>query len=70
VKDEYSLTSPSFASFNEPYNPVRPAPDLPIGYVGLRPGPQDPRGLQQTVVRIESIAGMISSTIIRQNYML
>jgi len=28
-------------------------PDFPIGYVGL--GPQDPRGLQQTVVRIESV---------------
>ena len=25
-------------------------PDLPIGYIGRRLGPQDPRGLQQTVV--------------------
>jgi len=32
--------------------------DLPIGYIGLRLGPQDPRGLQQTVVRKESIAGI------------
>jgi len=27
-----------------------------IGYVGLILGPQDPRGLQQAVVRVESIA--------------
>jgi len=32
--------------------------DLPIGYVGLSLGPQDSRGLQQTVVRIESMAGI------------
>jgi len=31
-------------------------PDLPRGYVGVSLGPQDLRGLQQTVVRIESIA--------------
>jgi len=24
----------------------RPGPDLPIGYIGLSLGPQDPRGLQ------------------------
>jgi len=35
-----------------------PVPDLPIGYIGLSLGPQDPRGLQQTVVRIESMAGI------------
>jgi len=36
-------------------------PDLPIGYTGLSLGPQDPRGpLQQTVVRIESMAGIWS----------
>jgi len=29
--------------------------DLPIGY---RLGPQDPRGLQKTVVRIESMVGI------------
>jgi len=31
-------------------------PDLPRGYVGVSLGPQDLRGLQQTAVRIESIA--------------
>jgi len=35
-------------------------PDLPIGYVGLSLGCQGPRGLQQTVVRIESITGLWS----------
>ena len=33
-------------------------PDLPIGYIGLSLGPQDPRGLKQTVARIESMAGI------------
>jgi len=33
-------------------------PDLPIGYIGLSLGPQDPGGLQQTVVRIDLIAGI------------
>ena len=31
---------------------------MPIGYVGLSLGPQDPRGLQQTAVRIDSMAGI------------
>ena len=31
-------------------------PDLPIGYVDLSLGSQNPRAVQQTVVRIESIA--------------
>jgi len=33
-------------------------PDLPIDYIGLSLGPQDPTGLQQTVVHIESVAGI------------
>jgi len=39
---------------------MRPTrPDSPIGYVGLSLVPQDPRGgLQQTVLRMESIAGI------------
>jgi len=37
---------------------LEPVPDLPIGYVGLSLGPQDPRGPQKTVVRIESMAGI------------
>jgi len=37
---------------------LRAGPDLPIGYLGLSLGPQDLRGLQQTVVRMESIAGI------------
>jgi len=34
------------------------APDLPVGYIGSSLGPQDPRGRQKTVVRIESMAGI------------
>ena len=34
--------------------------DFPVVYVGLSLGPQDPRGLQQTVARIESRAGIKS----------
>jgi len=33
-------------------------PALPIGYTGLGLGPQDRGGLQQTVVRIDLIAGI------------
>jgi len=36
----------------------RAGPDLPIGYIGLSLGPQDPRGPQKTVVRIESMTGI------------
>jgi len=35
-----------------------PGPDLSIGCVGLSLRPRDPTGFQQTVVRIESIAGV------------
>jgi len=35
-----------------------PGPDLPIGYIGLSLGPQDPRGAPTIVVRIESMAGI------------
>jgi len=48
---------------------TRPGPDLPIGVVGLSQEPQDlsqePQGqggLQQTVVRIESTACVLSGT--------
>ena len=34
--------------------------DSPIGYIGLNLGPQDPRGPQKTVVRIESMTGIRS----------
>jgi len=37
---------------------LRAVPDLPIGYIGLNLGPQDPRGPPKTVVRIESMAGI------------
>ena len=30
-------------------------PDLPIGYIGLKLGPQDPRGPQKTVARTEFV---------------
>jgi len=33
-------------------------PDLPIGCVGVALGLKIQRGLQQTVIRIESIAGL------------
>jgi len=36
------------------------APDLPIGYISLSLGPQDPRGPQKTVVRLKSMAGIWS----------
>ena len=36
----------------------RADPNLRIGYMGLSLGPQDPRVLQQTVLCIESIAGI------------
>jgi len=35
-----------------------PGPDLPTGCVGLNLGRHDPRGFQETVVRIESISGI------------
>ena len=35
-------------------------PDLPIGNIDLSLGPQDPRGPQKTVVRVESMAGVCS----------
>jgi len=40
------------------YSELCPGPDLPIGYVDLSLGPQDPKGLQQTVVGIELITGI------------
>jgi len=42
------------------YNYCEPGSDLPTGYIGLSLRPQDPRGLQQTVVRMESMAGIWS----------
>jgi len=38
---------------------LQSGPGLPVGYVGLSLGPQDPRDLQQTVVRIESMVGTV-----------
>jgi len=37
---------------------IRAVPNLPIGYIGLSLGPQVQGGLQQTVVWIESMAGI------------
>ena len=37
---------------------IRAVSNLRIGYMGLSLGPQDPRGFQQTVLCIESIAGI------------
>jgi len=35
---------------------LQSGPDLPIDYIGLGLGPQDPRGLLETVVRIDLIS--------------
>jgi len=49
---------------------VRFAPELPIGYVGLSLGPQDPRGPPANCgTHIVDCRYMIRSTIIRQNFM-
>ena len=46
-----------------------PRPNLPIGYIGLSFGPQDPRGLPATGTHRVNCRYMTSLTIIRQNFM-
>jgi len=49
---------------------MQPGTDLPIGFVGLRLAPQDPRALQQSVVRIRvNFRYKMSSMNIRQQFM-